>query len=395
MGALDSIRVLDFTRAMAGPYCTMMLGDMGAEIWKIEMPGKGDETRSWGPPFFQNDVSAYFVSANRNKKSITLNLKHPRSKEVVERLATKCDILVENFRPGTMAKLGSGYDRISAVNPDIIYCSISGFGQDGPYTERAAYDIIMQGMGGLMSITGEEGRPPVKVGIAITDIAAGMFANSAILAALYSREKGSGGQYIDISMLDCQAAWMSHQASAYFATGKNPERMGSKHPQMIPNQAVKSRNGYVIVGAGNDRLWAKMCTAAGRTDLIDDPRFSTNPDRIRNREILDPLLDEIFQERDTEEWVEIMLEAGVPCGPVLALSQLFKDPQVIQRDMVIEAEHPTAGTIKLTGFPMKFSSTPERLSIPPPLLGQHKDEILAAAGYSADEIEKLKREKVV
>lgn len=395
MGALNGIRVLDFTRAMAGPFCTQMLGDMGAEIWKIEMPGKGDETRAWGPPFFGNAESAYFISANRNKKSITLDLKNARSHNVIQKLIRKCDVLVENFRPGTMARLDLSYSEVSNLNPNMVYCSISGFGQTGPYSKKAAYDIIMQGMGGLMGITGEEGRPPVKVGIAITDIAAGMYAVSAILAAIYAREKGKGGHYIDISMLDCQAAWMSHQASSFFASGKLPQRMGTKHPQMIPNQAVKSKDGYVIIGAGNDILWSKLCKAAGRSELVTDPRFITNPDRIRNREILDPLLDKVFSEKTTAEWIELMERAGVPCGQVQTLSELFSDPQILHRDMVLELERENVGKIKMVGFPIKFSSTPEELRLPPPLLGEHTEEILNELGFNPKEIEEMKREKVV
>jgi len=378
---LDDLLVLDLTRALAGPYCTLMLADMGARVIKIETPGGGDDTRGWGPPFI-NGESSYFLGINRNKESLTLNLKHPEGQGVFRRLIARADVLVENFRPGTMDRLGFGYEAVHALNERLIYTAISGFGQDGPYRERAAYDLILQGMGGLMGTTGEEGGPPVKVGVAVTDIAAGMFAAYGILAALRSRDRTGTGQLVDASMLDGQVAWLTYQAGYYFATGENPRRLGSAHPSLVPYQAFRTRDGYLNVAVGSEAIWARFVLAIGAPHLAEDPRFATNPDRVRHRDLLLPLLEPIFGTKTTLEWSRILEAAGVPAGPIYLLSDLFNDPQVRHRSMVVEMAHPTAGRIKQTGIPVKLSQTPGRLASPPPLLGEHTDRILTELGYS-------------
>ncbi|MDR7549120.1 MAG: CoA transferase, partial [Armatimonadota bacterium] len=361
LAPLSDLLVVDLTRALAGPYCTLMLGDLGARVIKVETPGTGDDTRGWGPPFL-NGESAYFLGINRNKESLTLNLKHPEGQEVLRRLLVRGDVLVENFRPGTMDRLGFGYATVSAHNPRLVYCSISGFGQDGPYRERVAYDLILQGMGGLMGITGEEGGPPVKVGVAVTDIAAGMFAAYAILAALRVRDRTGQGQHVDVSMLDGQVAWMTYQAGSYFATGENPKRLGSAHPSLVPYQAFRTQDGYINIAVGSEAIWSRFVVAVGAPHLADDPRFRTNPDRVRHRDVLIPLLEPIFAARTTGQWVSIMEQAGVPAGPIYLLSDLFADPQVRHRQMVVEVDHPRAGRIRQTGVPVKFSATPGRIA---------------------------------
>jgi formyl-CoA transferase/CoA:oxalate CoA-transferase len=381
MQALDDLLVLDLTRALSGPYCTMMLADMGARVIKIEMPGGGDDTRGWGPPFVDGE-STYFLGINRNKESLTLNLKHPDGQGVFRRLVGRADVLVENFRPGTMDRLGFGYEAVRALNDRLIYAAISGFGQDGPYRERVAYDLILQGMGGLMGTTGEEAGPPVKVGVAVTDIAAGMFAAYGILVALRVRDRVGRGQLVDASMLDSQVAWLTYQAGYYFATGENPRRLGSAHPSLVPYQAFRTKDGYLNVAVGSEAIWARFVLAVGAPHLAEDPRFATNPDRVRHRELLLPLLEPIFGTKTTLEWSRILETAGVPAGPIYLLSDLFDDPQVRHRDMVVEMAHPKAGQIKQTGVPVKLSETPGRLVSPPPLLGEHTDRILSELGYS-------------
>lgn len=371
----------------------MMLADMGAEVIKVEPP-EGDVSRSWGPPFIEGE-SSYFLSINRNKKSIVINLKSEKGREIVLKLAEKCDVFVENFRPGVTKRLGVDYETVKKVNPKIIYCSISGFGQEGPYRDYPAFDQILQGMGGLMSITGEPGRPPVKVGIPITDIAAGMFAAYGIVCALFYREKTGKGQYVDVSMLDSQVAWLTYQAGRYFATGEIPGPIGSGHPLIVPYQAFKTKDGYINIAAGNDNLFRSLCKVLGVEHLADDPRFNTNPKRVENREELVKILEEIFVQKTTSEWLELIRKAGVPCGPIYNVADVVNDPQVLFRKMVVEIDHPKSGRIKVTGVPVKLSESPGDVRLPPPMLGQHTVDILKFLGYSDEDISKLKDEGVV
>ena len=395
MKALEGIRVLDLTRALAGPFCTLMLGDNGADVIKIEIPGTGDDTRHWGPPFIQEE-SAYFLSINRNKRSLTLNLRDPQAKEVFLKLARDADVVVENFTPGVMERFGLGYDDVKAANPKIIYCSISGFGQGGPYSGRSAYDQIMQGMGGLMSITGEPDGEPQKVGIAVTDIGAGMWSAFAIMAAIHHRHEHGEGQYIDVSMLDAQVAWLTYQAATYFANGEPPKRLGAAHPTLVPYQAFPCQDGKLLnLAVGSERIWERFCEAIEREDLKDNPDFATNADRVRNRGTLVSMLQEIFNKRPVLEWVDSLNAASVPAGPINDLADVFSDPQVLSRDMYQEIPHPTLGTIKQTGLPIKFSRTPGGLDRHPPLLGEHNSEILGELGFSEEEIAAMLEKSVI
>ena len=373
---LEDIRVLDLSRILTGPFCSMILADLGAEVIKVEMPGRGDDTRVWGPPFIKGE-SAYFLCLNRNKKSITLNLKNEKGREILYKLVQKCDVFLENFKPGVTKRLRMDYETICKINPRIIYCSITGFGQSGPYRDYPAYDIVIQGMGGLMGITGEPDRPPVRIGVAITDIGAGMYAAIAILSALIAREKTKKGQWIDVSLLDSTVSWMTYMAANYFATGMVPKRMGSAHPNIVPYQCFKARDGkYLTVAVGNDRIWKNFCEALGLENMVENPKFATNPKRVENRDELIPVLEKVFLSRTRDEWIEILLKKGVPCGPVYAMDEVFRDPQVLHRKMLVEIEHPKVGKIKQIGIPMKFSETPGEIKVPPPLLGQHTEEIL-------------------
>ncbi len=395
MKALEGVRVLDLTRALAGPYCTLMLGDYGADVIKIELPGSGDDTRSWGPPFI-GEESAYFLSINRNKRSLTLNFKEPKAIEIFHRLIKDSDVVVENFTPGVMSRLGLDYPSVKERNPSIVYCSISGFGQDGPYQSRPAYDQIMQGISGLMSITGEPDGDPQKVGIAVTDIGAGMWAAFAIMAALYHREQHGDGQYIDISMLESQVAWLTYQAAYYFANKEAPKRLGAAHPTLVPYQAFMSQDGkFINVAVGSERIWERFCRGIQREDLRDNPDFATNGDRVRNRSTLVPLLQEHFLARPVQKWVEDLQAVNVPAGPINDLADVFSDPQVLHRQMLLEMPHPTLGSIKQTGLPLKFSATPGGLDRHPPLLGEHNLEILKGLGYSDAEVEQLAESSVI
>ncbi len=395
MKALEGIRVLDLTRALAGPFCTLMLGDYGADVIKIEMPGTGDDTRHWGPPFI-GDESAYFLSINRNKRSLTLNFKEEKAREIFLKLVEEADVVVENFTPGVMGRFGLEYEAVRRANPGIIYCSISGFGQDGPYQSRPAYDQIMQGISGLMSITGDPEGEPEKIGVAVTDIGAGMWAAFAVMSALYRREQDEEGQYLDISMLDAQVAWLTYQAGYYFAYGRPPQRLGKAHPTLVPYQAFMGKDGkYFNVAVGSERLWDRFCQAVDRQDLKDHPDYATNGVRVENRSTLAPLLQEYFLTRDADEWVVDLQANSVPAGPINDLADVFSDPQVLHRDMFLEIPHPTLGAIKQTGLPIKFSRTPGALDRHPPLLGEHNRDILKDLGYSEGEIEEFVAKAVI
>jgi len=391
---LKGIKVLDLTRALAGPYCTMLLADYGAEVIKVELPGTGDDTRGWGPPFVEGE-SAYFMSINRNKKSLTLDMKNTKSKDILERMIKQSDIIVENFRPGAADRLGLGYEQVKKINPKIIYCSISGFGQDGPYRELPGFDQTLQGMGGMMSITGEPNGPPMKVGVAIADISGGMFAAFGIMLALFHRQKTGKGQWVDTSLLDSQIAWLTYRAGEYFASGKLPEKVGSGHPMIVPYQAFKAKDEYINIAAGNDQLWKRFCKVINMENIMDDPKFVTNAKRVENRKELIAILSKIIETKTGAEWLKLLEDAGIPAGPIYTLDKLFSDPQVLHRKMMVELTHPKAGKIKVTGVPVKLSEAPGEITAPPPLLGQHNKEVLKDLGYSAEEIEKLIADKVV
>jgi crotonobetainyl-CoA:carnitine CoA-transferase CaiB-like acyl-CoA transferase len=392
--ALAGIRIVDFSRALAGPYCTMLLADLGAEVIKVEMPGKGDDSRGWGPPFIEGEA-AYFLSINRNKKSITLNLKSDKAKQIVSRLIEKADVVLESNRPGVMTKLGLDYETAKKNNPQVIYCSISGFGQTGPYSKRPGFDQVIQGYGGIMGLTGEAGGPPLKVGIAVTDIATGMFAAIGILTALYHRQRTGKGQYVDASMLDGQVSWLTYQAGRYLASGLVPQRIGSAHPLIVPYQAFGASDGFINIAAGNDNLWMKFCEVAGLLDIAEDPKFATNAKRVENREEVVEIISRVIATKTMQEWLDLLNDAGVPCGPINTIDQIFADPHVLARDMLVDVDHPKCGKIKLTGCPIKLSETPAEVSAAPPILGQHNEEILRELGFGSDDIDKLKQEKVI
>ena len=395
MKALEGISVLDLTRALAGPFCTLMLGDNGADVIKIEIPGTGDDTRHWGPPFIQGE-SAYYLSINRNKRSLTLNLRDPQAKEIFLKMAGSADVVVENFTPGVMSRFGLDYQAVKAVNPKIVYCSISGFGQDGPYQSRPAYDQIMQGLSGIMSITGEPDGEAQKVGLAITDIGAGMWSAFGIMAALRHREIGGEGQYIDISMLDAQVAWLTYQAAYFFATGEAPKRLGAAHPTLVPYQGFMCQDGkYINVAVGSERIWERFCQGIQRLDLRENPDYASNSDRVASRGKLVPMLQELFLTRPVQDWVDELQQVNVPCGPINDLADVFSDPQLLHRQMYLEMPHPTLGTIKQTGLPIKFSLTPGGLDRHPPLLGEHNQEILEGLGYSEADIRRLAEASVI
>jgi glutaryl-CoA transferase len=391
---LEGLRVLDLTRALAGPFCAQMLGDMGADVLKVEQPGVGDNARGWGPPF-QGGESSYFLSVNRNKRSLALNLRDERGAEVLRRLILQSDVLLENFVPGTLDRLGFSYQACRALKPNLIYCSISGFGQVGPERERAAYDQVVQGLGGIMSITGEVGGPPMRVGIAIADIMAGMFAAYAVQVALYHRERTGVGQMIDTSLLDGQLAMLTYQAGRYFATGEAPPSSGNQHPTIVPYGVYRASDAYFNLAVGTEDLWRRFCAALELEPLRADARFATNRDRLAHRDQLNALLEPLFAAHTIDEIQARMDQASVPCGAVRDLHGVFTDPQVAALGLIESLNHPTAGAIKLVGPPYRLSETPPSVRLPPPLLGQHTDEVLRELAYDQAAIEALREARVV
>lgn len=405
-GPLSHIKVLDLSRVLAGPWAAQNLADLGAEVIKVERPIKGDDSRAFAPPFLKDEQgnttkeSAYYCAANRGKKSITVNLSHPDGQKLVLELARGVDVIVENYKVGDLARYGLGYEDIKAINPGIIYCSVTGFGQTGPYKDRPGYDFMAQGMGGLMSITGERedlpGGGPQRVGVPIIDMSTGMYASVAICAAIAHRAVTGQGQWIDVSLLDSCVALLANQAMNYFATGESPSSLGNAHPNIVPYQTFKTADGAIILACGNDNLFKKFCKIADCTHLAEDPQYSTNAVRVRNREELTRLLNLIFLKHTTKEWVKLLDDAGVANGPINKIEEVFREPQVQARGMQIELPHSVAGKVTLVGSPMKFSETPIKHEMPPPALGQHTDEILTQfLMKSKSEIDKLKSEGVV
>lgn len=385
---LDGVKVVDLTRVMVGPYCTMMLGDLGADVVKIEIPGRGDDTRHWGPPFVETE-SVYYLSVNRNKRSIALDLKQEAAKEALWRLIDGADVLVENFSPGTLDRLGFGYDVVQERNPRIVYSAISGFGQSGPDFQRTAYDLIVQGISGMMSITGHPGGPPTRLGVPIADIGGGMFAAYAIVAALFDRERTGEGSYVDVSMLGGQVAMLTYQAGLYLSTGVAPAQLGNAHPMIAPYDTFQTADGYVNIAVGNAALWERFCTALDLPDLLEDERFATNADRSTRREALAAALQPRLDQLTTDEIVRRLDAASVPCGPIRDVAEAMDDGQTRAQDLVMEVAHPRLGPLQLSGAPYHFDGEAVQARVAPPLLGQHTCEVLAEAGYEPEEIAAL------
>lgn len=405
-GALSHLRVLDLSRVLAGPWAGQILADLGAEVIKVERPGAGDDTRAWGPPFLRDaqgeDTSeaAYYLSANRNKQSVTLDFTQAEGQRLVRELAARSDILIENFKVGGLAAYGLDYESLKAINPRLIYCSITGFGQHGPYAKRAGYDFMIQGLGGLMSLTGrpdgEAGGGPVKVGVALTDILTGLYSTVAILAALTHREQGGSGQHIDMALLDVQVACLANQAMNYLTTGQAPRRLGNAHPNIVPYQDFPTADGDFILTVGNDGQFRKFCEVAGHGEWADDPRFASNAQRVAHRAVLIPLIRQATVFRTTAEWVSLLEQAGVPCGPINDLAAVFADPQVLARGLRIELPHPLGGTVAQVASPIRLSETPVQYRHAPPLLGEHTTEVLQRVlGLVPEQLDGLRANKVI
>lgn len=406
MGALSHLRVLDLSRVLAGPWSGQILADLGAEVIKVERPGSGDDTRAWGPPFLKDgngentSEAAYYLSANRNKRSVTIDFTQAEGQKLVRELAAKSDVVIENFKVGGLAAYGLDYESLRQINPNLIYCSITGFGQTGPYAKRAGYDFMIQGLGGLMSLTGrpdgEEGAGPVKVGVALTDILTGLYSTVAILAALSHREQHGGGQHIDMALLDVQVACLANQAMNYLTTGTSPRRLGNAHPNIVPYQDFPTADGDFILTVGNDGQFRKFAEVAGQPQWADDPRFATNKLRVANRAELIPLIRQATVFKTTAEWVSQLERAGVPCGPINDLAQMFADPQVQARGLAIDIPHPLAGSVPQVASPIRLSETPVEYRNAPPLLGEHTEQILAdVLGLEAEVIQRLREAGVL
>jgi len=401
-GALSHVRVLDLTRVLAGPWASQMLGDLGAEVIKIERPGTGDDTRAWGPPFLRDDAgnatreSAYFQCVNRNKKSVTVDMAHPEGQRILRALAEKSDVLIENFKVGGLAAYGLDAATLRAAHPGLIYCSVTGFGQTGPYAPRAGYDVLVQGMGGIMSVTGDPAGPPQKTGVALTDIMTGLYATSAILAALIHRQATGRGQVIDMALLDVQVAALANQAASYLATGIAPRRMGNAHPSIVPYEDVPTADGYMILGAGNDGQFARFCAVVGRPEWAEDARFRTNKDRVANRAVLMEMIGAITRARPTPEWVAALESEAVPCGPINTIDRVFADEQVRARGIAVPVRHPVGADVTLVASPMRLSETPVTYRSAPPLLGEHTREVLGGVlGLDAGTLDRLAGEGVI
>ena len=403
-GPLSGLRILDLTRILAGPTCTQLLGDLGADVIKVERPGAGDDTRKWGPPYVadaegrETQESAYYLSCNRNKRSLTLDIARPEGAALVRRLLAHCDVLIHNFKVGGLEKYGLGYDRLRDDFPGLVFCTITGFGQTGPYARRPGYDYLAQAMGGIMSITGAADGPPMKVGVAIADVMCGMYAATAILAALRHRERSGEGQNIDLGLLDAQVAWLVNEASNYLTSGQVPRRRGNAHPNIVPYQVFETADGNFVLAVGNENQYRRFCDFAGHPEWAEDPRFVTNTMRLANREVLCPMIEEATRTRPSAHWLEGLEALGVPASPVNDIAQVFADPQVRHRGMKISMPHPLAagGTVDLVGSPIKLSGTPVTYRRAPPTLGQHTDEVLAEVlGLDAAEREALRRDDII
>ncbi|HZF76505.1 MAG TPA: CoA transferase [Acetobacteraceae bacterium] len=396
-GPLKGLRVLDLTRVLAGPTCTQMLGDLGAEVIKVERPEAGDDTRGFAPPFWpETKESAYFLGVNRNKKSLTLDIASPDGQSIVHRLLENCDILVENFKVGALAKYGLSYDQLRAKYPSLIYCSITGFGQTGPYAPRPGYDSLIQAMGGVMSLTGEPEGLPQKVGIPVADLFAGLYGCIGILAALRHRERTGQGQQIDIGMLDTHVAWLANQGMNYLATGENPARLGNQHPNIVPYQVFPTKDGHIVLSVGNDPTFERFCKATGQEALLADPRFATNAARVGNRQLVTDTLTPVMQSRTTEEWITLLEAEKIGCGPINTLEKVFADPHVQARNCVVELPHASGQTVKVIANPVRLSATPTDYRVPPPVLGEHTGDVLQGLlGMTDAEIVALREKGVV